>query len=107
MAYHALMEFKETPFFTRQIRSFSDEEYRLLQQLLIIRPDAGKLIQGSGGCRKMRWGIKGKGKSGGARVIYYWDSGAGIYMLYLYEKADQADLTPMQIATLKRTIEQG
>ena len=102
------MEFRETPFFTKQIQSFSDEEYRLLQQTLIIRPDAGKLIQGSGGCRKLRWGIKGKGKSGGARVIYYWDAGAdGIYMLYLYEKANKADLTPTQIAVLKATVEEG
>lgn len=62
----------ETPIFTKQLLSnLSDEEYRLFQATLLERPDVGKVIPGGGGLRKVRWGLEGRGKSGGARVIYY------------------------------------
>jgi hypothetical protein len=62
----------ETPVFTRQVQAFrSDEEYRQLQSELIVRPDAGFIIPGSGGLRKVRWGYRGHGKRDGTRVIYY------------------------------------
>jgi hypothetical protein len=62
----------ETSIFTRQVVSLlSDEEYRGLQVLLANRPKAGDLIQGSSGLRKIRWGLEGKGKRSGVRVIYY------------------------------------
>jgi hypothetical protein len=64
--------FLETPVFTRQIKDLiDDEEYRLLQARLIANPDAGDLIPRSGGLRKIRVGVAGRGKRGGARVIYY------------------------------------
>ena len=50
----------------------TDEEYRVLQEALVFRPTMGDLIPGSGGLRKVRWKIEGRGKSGGVRVIYYW-----------------------------------
>jgi mRNA-degrading endonuclease RelE of RelBE toxin-antitoxin system len=63
----------ETSVFTHRINELlTDEEYRLLQHELVKRPDSGKVIQGSGGMRKLRWGLPGRGKSGGARIIYYW-----------------------------------
>lgn len=61
----------ETPIFTKQILStLSDDEYRLFQNMLFEHPDAGKVIPGSGGLRKLRWSAEGRGKRGGLRVIY-------------------------------------
>jgi hypothetical protein len=63
--------------FTRQVReAWSDDEYRAFQLHLILKPDAGALIPGSGGLRKIRWRMPGRGKRGGSRVICYWKSGA-------------------------------
>ena len=63
----------ETAVFTKQLRQIlSDEEYRLWQAALVARPSLGVLIKGSGGLRKVRWAPTHRGKSGGARVIYYW-----------------------------------
>lgn len=65
------MRFVETPVFTAAVTSLlSDEEYRQLQLALLIRPEQGVLIRGSGGLRKLRWGARGHGKRGGVRVIY-------------------------------------
>jgi mRNA-degrading endonuclease RelE of RelBE toxin-antitoxin system len=67
------MVFLETSIFTRRVQSLlGDDEYRQLQRLLVIHPDIGALIPGSGGLRKMRWSASGHGKRGGARVVYYW-----------------------------------
>ena len=63
LAYIIGMRIIETPFFTQRIQRFlSDEEYRQLQQQLVAWPDAGKLIPGSGGLRKLRWAMGGHGK---------------------------------------------
>jgi len=97
----------ETPIFTRLIQDMmSDDDYRLLQEALITRPDSGAIIKGSGGLRKVRWKLEGKGKSGGVRVIYYWvNADDQIRMLYAYKKSNQSDLTPDQIAALKEIVE--
>ena len=72
MTYTYHMIIAEPPIFTKQLLSnLSDEEYRLFQATLLERPDAGKVIPGGGGLRKVRWGLEGRGKSGGARIIYY------------------------------------
>ena len=71
----------------------TDEEYRGLQSYLIDRPDAGNIIRGSGGIRKVRWAAKGKGKSGGVRVIYYWAKAPShVYLLTIYGKSERADI---------------
>jgi len=97
----------ETSIFSRLIQEMmSDDDYRLLQEALITRPDAGAIIKGSGGLRKVRWKLEGKGKSGGIRVIYYWVTADDqIRLLYAYKKSNQADLTPRQAAMLKQIIE--
>ncbi len=65
------MRFIETPVFTRAIvELLDDEQYRLLQLALLLRPGLGSVIKHSGGLRKMRWALKGMGKRGGLRVIY-------------------------------------
>jgi mRNA-degrading endonuclease RelE of RelBE toxin-antitoxin system len=75
----------ETPIFTKQLLStLSDEEYRLFQAALVERPDTGKTIPGGGGLRKVRWGLEGRGKSGGVRVIYYWFTSRGTILSCLY-----------------------
>lgn len=100
------MEIFETSVFTKQITQLiSDEDYRHLQQVLIVNPLAGALIRNSGGLRKLRWRIAGKGKSGGIRVIYYYVMGDGkIFMLVAYEKSKKDDLTQRQLATLKKLV---
>lgn len=65
------MVFVETSVFTKLLPGYlKDEDYRGLQSHLIKSPDAGAVIRGSGGVRKVRWGAGAKGKSGGVRVIY-------------------------------------
>ena len=67
------MIFIEASSFTKLLPNYlSDDEYRALQVYLMQKPDAGDLIKGSGGVRKVRWASEGMGKSGGIRVIYYW-----------------------------------
>ena len=97
----------ETHAFTAAILELlSDEEYRLLQQALVARPDAGHLIRGSGGLRKIRWAAKGRGKRGGVRVIYYWHvPGDRLLMLLAYAKSEQDGLTPRQRVMLRKIIE--
>lgn len=98
----------ETSIFTRQVLDLlTDEEYRELQKVLVNRPDAGVLIVGSGGLRKIRWAKQGRGKRGGVRVIYYWAvSSEQILMLFMYPKSERDDLTPTQIKMLKQIVEE-
>ena len=64
--------FVETKLFTRLIDEYlSDEEYAALQLSLAVNPEAGDVIRGTGGVRKLRWAVSGRGKRGGLRVIYY------------------------------------
>jgi mRNA-degrading endonuclease RelE of RelBE toxin-antitoxin system len=102
------MKFVETSVFTRRVQKhLDDDSYRLLQHTLMLHPEMGNLIQGSGGLRKIRWRSKGKGKSGGVRVIYYWAvSKDTILMLLIYGKNEQANLTPAQIDLLRKIVEE-
>jgi len=102
------MRFVETPIFTREVRNLlEDEEYRALQLALLLRPEQGTLIPSSGGLRKLRWGQKAKGKRGGCRVIYYWDrKQETFYMLLVYPKSKQEDLSPAQIKVLSKLVKE-
>lgn len=108
MTYIKFMVIVETPIFTRQLLStLSDDEYRLFQNELLERPDAGKVIPGSGGLRKLRWAAEGRGKRGGLRVIYYWFTARGtILLLFIYPKNVQDNLTPDQLKQLKKVVEE-
>lgn len=101
------MDVVETSIFTRQVqRLLSDEEYRHLQIALVARPNQGAIIPGSGGLRKIRWGLRGRGKRGGVRVIYYWAVDKHrILMLFIYPKNVQDNLSPTQLKQLKQIIE--
>ena len=102
------MEFVETSIFTRTVIGLlSDDEYRKLQASLFSSPDVGDLIPSTGGLRKLRWGLGGRGKRGGVRVIYYWAISKDIVlMLYIYAKNVQDDLTPNQRKQLARIVKE-
>lgn len=73
----------------------------MLQTALLGNPEAGAIIVGSGGLRKIRWSLPGRGKRGGARMIYfYWVVKSRIYLLYAYSKSAKSDLTREQIRLL-------
>jgi len=108
MPYTALMySFIETKLFSQLVaRYLSDEEYSKLQQVLIERPEAGDLIPGSGGIRKLRWKGSGRGKSGGVRVIYYARSRQGqIWMLTLYAKSVSENIPAHILKKIKEEID--
>ena len=98
------MVFIETSVFSAELRDIlSDDEYRLLQTFLASHPDAGDVIQDTGGLRKIRWRAKGKGKRGGARIIYYYVVAADqIRMLLIYAKGVSDDLSAAQKRTLRQ-----
>jgi hypothetical protein len=101
------MIFIETSIFTKEIqRLISDDSYRMLQAALMLRPDAGNLIRGSGGLRKIRWNFPGTGKRGALRVIYYWNPPDTIFMLFPYKKTEQEDLTPDQLKILRQMVKE-
>ena len=101
------MKIIETPIFTKRVkRILEDEEYRLLQNEIIVKPESGKIIPGSGGLRKIRWSGSGRGKRGGSRLIYYWFRGDEIIlMLMIYTKNETEDLTKDKIKILKSLVE--
>jgi hypothetical protein len=80
-----------------------DEEYATLQQHLVAMPNAGAVIAGTGGLRKIRWSVAGKGKRGGARVIYYHVvAQAQIRMILIYRKGIKDDLSPKEKTMLRK-----
>lgn len=97
----------ETPIFTRQLLDLlPDDDYRQLQDYLLAQPDAGEIIRGGAGIRKMRWAGKGHGKRGGVRIIYYWATSYGkILMLFMYPKNEQADFSPAQLKIARQIVE--
>lgn len=102
------MVIMETSVFTRRVTELMpDDDYRELQAALMARPDAGAIIRGSGGIRKLRWGLQGRGKRGGLRVIYYWAvSPEQILMLLIYPKNKADDLTDEQVKILRQVVEE-
>ena len=107
MTYIYDMVIVETSIFTKRIATcMSDSEYRDLQAALIQNPEAGDLIMGSGGLRKIRWSGSGRGKRGGSRIIYYWWVPDQVMMLFAYTKNETRDLTPSQIKQLRILVEE-
>jgi hypothetical protein len=102
------VRFVETPVFTRDVvELLPDDEYRNLQLALALRPEAGALIRASGGLRKIRWSLPGRGKRGGVRVIYCWATAESvIFMLMVYPKSRQDDLTPQQLKVLRKLVQE-
>lgn len=102
------MEFIETQTFTRLLSALlTDDEYAGLQAVLVENPERGDIIKGGGGIRKLRYGLPGRGKSGGVRAIYYWiKDDHQIYMLVVYPKSKKDDLTDKETALLREFVKE-
>ena len=102
------MVIKETSVFSRQGSKLLDEEsYRLLQLRLAADPEAGDLIRGTAGLRKIRWQGSGRGKRGGVRVVYYWAAKEDVVlMLLMYGKSERDDLSAEQRKVLVALVKE-
>ena len=100
--------FVELPAFSRFRADYlSDEAFRGLQNDLMKHPEAGDVIEGTGGLRKLRHGDpqRGKGKRGGLRVIYFWwEAGLQFWLFTLYGKDEMDDLSPKEKKALKAIL---
>jgi len=101
--------FVELPAFQLYSHEYLDDAaFRRLQIELLQNPEAGDVIQGTGGLRKARFPdeIRSKGKRGGLRLIYYWwIEGTQFWMFTLYDKSEQVDLSTVQKKMLKIRLE--
>ncbi|MEQ9720466.1 type II toxin-antitoxin system RelE/ParE family toxin [Yersinia alsatica] len=100
------LQFIETPFFSKQREVLlTEDEFRELQQILLLNPSSGALIVGTGGVRKVRFAIGQKGKSGGVRVIYYYQEPQGrIWFFTVYPKNQKDTLTSSEKQQFKDVI---
>lgn len=98
----------ETEIFQRYAAQiWSDQERIDFIDWIAHNPDAGDVIPGSGGCRKVRWSRAGMGKRGGARVIYFKVLDGRIWLLIAYAKAKFDNLPAEFLAQLKAEVEHG
>jgi len=109
MPYNGFTEFIEATAFTKHIYDYlSEDEYLGLQSFLLQYPEAGKVIRGSGGVRKVRWAMSGKGKSGGVRVIYYFKrKDDEIWLLTIYSKNEIENIPAHVLRQIAKEIENG
>lgn len=100
--------FVELPAFARFRATYLDDGgFARLQQTMMANPEAGEVIEGTGGLRKLRFADvrRGKGKRGGLRVIYYrWTGGPQFWLYTLYDKDEASDLTPGERKALKAMV---
>ena len=95
----------ETPIFQRYAAEiWNDAERERFISFIAANPDAGDLIRGSGGCRKVRWAASGRGKGGGSRVIYFNADDGTIWLLIAYTKAKFDNLPTSFLVELKRGV---
>jgi hypothetical protein len=87
-------------------RLLTEQEISEVQDSIAANPELYPVIRGTGGVRKMRWGRRGKGKSGGVRIIYYyWISDDEVYLLFIYAKNERADLSAKQRKAAQHFVE--
>lgn len=100
-----------TGLFRRAAKKLFDEnDIARISEVLSANPTAGDLMRKTGGARKLRWALPGKGKIGGARVVYYFDMGESVFLITAYAKNVQVDVTPDQrkaITALIRSIKES
>ena len=101
------MEFIEATAFTKYVYDYlSEDEYSGLQSFLLQYPEAGKVVPKSGGVRKIRWAIAGRGKSGGVRVIYYFKRlNDEIWLLTIYSKSQVENIPAHILRQIAKEIE--
>jgi len=104
-----MFSFIETRLFTKLVLGYlSDAEYGSLQQALMQDPDAGPVIPGSGGVRKLRWAAPGRGKRGGYRVIYYVKRTNGvIWLLTMYPKNVAENIPATVLRRIREEVDHG
>jgi mRNA-degrading endonuclease RelE of RelBE toxin-antitoxin system len=104
-----MFSFIETRLFTKLVLEYlTDEEYGALQGSLMRDPDAGPVIPGSGGIRKIRWAAQGRGKRGGYRVIYFVRRTHGvIWMLTMYPKNVAENIPAHVLRQIRKEVEDG
>jgi mRNA-degrading endonuclease RelE of RelBE toxin-antitoxin system len=104
-----MFSFIETRLFTKLVLGYlTDEEYGALQESLMRDPDAGPVVPGSGGIRKIRWAAQGRGKRGGYRIIYYVRRTHGvIWMLTMYPKNVAENIPAHVLRQIRKEVEDG
>ena len=107
MYYTKTVTFIEQPVFTRMlIELVDDDAFRKFQNELAANPEKGPLVKGSGGLRKVRMAIPGRGKSGGARILYLWFPRHGAVVFYLiYTKGEMEDVPRAQMKAIKHEVQ--
>lgn len=100
------MQFTELPLFEKYVYDYlNDDEYAAFQWDIAQHPNAGNLIKGGGGIRKIRWMTKGKGKRGGVRIIYYhYVSRCEIILMLIYGKNEMNDISPETLKYLRKEL---
>ena len=106
------MDIIELPPFIRNAKKLlNNTDREELKAFLTQHPNKGSVIPGTGGLRKLRWSAKGKGKRGGARIIYfYYQIKNRIYLFTCYSKNEQTDLRPeikKQLKTMLDSLKKG
>ena len=96
----------ETPFFLRKCAMLLDDEERWdLVLFLGVNPEAGSVVPETGGVRKLRWAVSGRGKRGGLRVIYYFHNETiPLFLLTVYGKNQKANLTKAERNEFKTLV---
>ena len=102
-----MFSFVETRLFSRLVHQYmSDQEYGQLQGELVKNPEAGSVVRGSGGVRKLRWAATGRGKRGGYRVVYFVRRQKGIiWMLTMYPKTVMDSIPGHVLQQIREEIE--
>jgi hypothetical protein len=97
----------ESPIFQRVWPRYWDEDERAdFAAFIALNPEAGAVIRGSGGVRKVRWAREGTGKSGGVRIIYVTRNEYGeVYLLTLYAKSDSDHISLVTLKEIRRALE--
>lgn len=101
-----LLQFIETPLFSKQItQMLDDDSYSKFQTYLCNNPEVGDIITGTGGVRKVRWSLPNTGKSSGVRILYYYLTDFGtVYLMMVYAKSDQINISDSDKQRLKQVI---
>ena len=107
LPYNPFMEFIEAVAFTKYVYDYlSEDEYLGLQSFLLQYPESGKVVPRSGGVRKVRWAMSGKGKSGGVRIIYYFKKQDDeIWLLTIYSKNEVENIPAHILRQIAKEIE--
>ena len=102
-----MYKFVETKLFTKLVYDYlNDDEYAAFQTFLAAQPEAGAVVRGSGGVRKVRWSQTGRGKSGGVRIIYFARLKHGeVWLLTIYAKGDVESIPAHILRKIKEEIE--